>query len=304
MPLFPMHRARLRHGLTPALAVLLATLILERPAAGAAAQPVASPCADAIALTEPTAHLPPGLLSAIAVTESGRIDPATGATVAWPWTIDVGGAGRMFDTPDAAVAAVRAAQQAGSRSIDVGCMQVNLLFHPHAFATLEDGFDPATNVRYAARFLEALYAQTGDWPTAIAAYHSATPEMGMAYARRVAAAWPPAAQFGLTADAVAKTLMAATLEAEVDPHHLLTPEFRAQMIEAAAFRHQHEASPRPDDAAFATLQHAPAAAERGMLPKDETARRAVLEAEVDPRHIFTPEFRAQLVAAAAFRHQH
>ncbi len=286
-----------RHARWRVAAPLLAgALALGQPAARAAADPAASPCAAAIALTEPGSHLPPGLLSAVAVTESGRIDPATGAIVAWPWTIDIGGAGRMFDTQAAAVAAVQAARQAGSRSIDVGCMQVNLFYHPQAFATLEEAFAPEANVRYAARFLADLHAQTGDWAAAVAAYHSATPEMGMAYARRVAAAWPPAAQYGLTAAALSRPLLAAALAAEVDPRNVLTPEFRAQMIEAAAFRHQHAADHRADDAG-------PAAPDRPGQPRPAAGTVAALEAEVDPRHMFTPQFRAQLVAAAAFRHQ-
>ena len=71
------------------------------------------------------------------------------------------------------------------RSIDVGCMQVNLLHHPQAFATLEQAFDPPTNARYAARFLISLFHQTADWPKAGALYHSATPEIAADYARRL-----------------------------------------------------------------------------------------------------------------------
>ena len=129
------------------------------------------------------------LMAAIARVESGRPD-APGVIHPWPWTINAEGAGQYFATKDAALAAVRALQARSVRSIDVGCMQVNLHHHPTAFATLEQAFDPATNAAYAARFLNALYARTGDWTRATAQYHSATPELGEAYQRRVAAAWP------------------------------------------------------------------------------------------------------------------
>jgi hypothetical protein len=74
------------------------------------------------------------------------------------------------------------------RSIDIGCMQVNLLHHPQAFASLEAGFDPTKNVAYAVRFLRELHARTGDWNQAVAMYHSATPERGLIYQQRVMAA--------------------------------------------------------------------------------------------------------------------
>ena len=53
------------------------------------------------------------------------------------------------------------------RSIDIGCMQINLMYHPGAFGSPEAGFELEANVRYAADFLRALRARTGDWTTAI-----------------------------------------------------------------------------------------------------------------------------------------
>ena len=53
---------------------------------------------------------------------------------------------------------MRAVQAQGVRSIDIGCMQVNLMHHPNAFATLDAAFDPLANALYAARFLTELRA--------------------------------------------------------------------------------------------------------------------------------------------------
>lgn len=64
------------------------------------------------------------------------------------------------------------------------------MHHPAAFASLDDAFDPASNARYAARFLNQLHAQTGSWPRAVAGYHSFTPDLGERYAAKVLAAWP------------------------------------------------------------------------------------------------------------------
>lgn len=155
----------------------------------ASAQAVATdPCRIAIALTERTSFIPDRLMQAVAVMESGRRD-ARGAVVPWPWTINVEGVGAMFDTKEAAIAAVRAHQARGVRSIDVGCMQVNLMHHADAFTSLEEAFDPTANARYAARFLQQLLAQTGSWPRAVAGYHSLTPDIGGDYARKVLAIW-------------------------------------------------------------------------------------------------------------------
>ncbi len=87
------------------------------------------------------------------------------------------------------MAAVQAFQARACRSIDVGCMQVNLMYHPDAFASLDMAFDPMANAAYAARFLQQLFNQTNAWPLAAAAYHSFTPDLGADYARKVLAAW-------------------------------------------------------------------------------------------------------------------
>jgi hypothetical protein len=147
-------------------------------------------CRPAIEAAERRHRIPSRLLTAIGRVESGRRDPADGSWNPWPWTINAEGQGAFFDTKAQAIAAVRDLQSRGVRSIDVGCMQVNLMHHPDAFASLEQAFDPAANAEYAASFLERLYSQSGAWPRAAALYHSATPELGDAYQRRVLAVWP------------------------------------------------------------------------------------------------------------------
>ncbi len=131
--------------------------------------------------------MPDAFLAAIARVESGR--SIGGMVVAWPWTINAEGVGSFFATKEDAVAAVRSLQARGVRSIDVGCMQVNLNQHPDAFQSLEQAFDPPTNARYAAGMLVSLFGQMGSWPLAAAAYHSQTPTIGAAYQRQVLAAW-------------------------------------------------------------------------------------------------------------------
>ena len=162
--------------------IVLALIVLLAPAARA--QP-ADQCAPALRTAERTWNTPLGLLDRIALVESGRLLP--GGAVAWPWTIDVGGRGAYFDSKAAAIAAVQQAQAAGVRSIDVGCMQVNLAIHPGAFRSLDEAFDPAANADYAARYLSALNREAGDWDVAVGLYHSHTPELAAEYRSRVAA---------------------------------------------------------------------------------------------------------------------
>ena len=147
-------------------------------------------CRAAIATAEQGQAIPAHLMVAIGRVESGRRDDATGAHHPWPWTANAEGQGFYFDSKAQAVAAVRAMQARGVKSIDVGCMQVNLMHHPDAFPNLEQAFDPPANAAYAARFLRQLFVQSGDWTKAVALYHSATPELSEPYAKKVMALWP------------------------------------------------------------------------------------------------------------------
>ena len=146
-------------------------------------------CYGAIAAAEAVTHIPDAFLSAIGRVESGRVVSSTGAVAPWPWTINAAGIGHFYATKADAVAAVYQFQAQGVRSLDVGCLQVNLFYHPDAFASVDQAFDPTANAAYAARFLLSLHTQTGSWPRAAAAYHSSTPLLGQSYQQKVLAAW-------------------------------------------------------------------------------------------------------------------
>ncbi len=146
-------------------------------------------CRAAVLAAEAAQRVPQAFLLAIARVESGRADPQTGTAHPWPWTVNAEGTGTFYDSKAAAIAGVQALQARGVRSIDVGCLQVNLLQHPAAFASLDQAFDPAANAAYAAGFLNTLFAKVGSWPLAAAAYHSQTPTVGAPYEKRVLAEW-------------------------------------------------------------------------------------------------------------------
>ncbi len=54
-------------------------------------------------------------------------------------------------------------QARGIRNIDVGCMQINLRYHPDAFENLESALDPETNARYAVTLLKRLHGAHKSW---------------------------------------------------------------------------------------------------------------------------------------------
>jgi hypothetical protein len=162
--------------------IILVLMVLTRPVMAAG---LGNLCLGAIADASAARDLPQNMMLAIAQTESGRRDPATGVFTPWPWTINVAGAGYFFDTKQQAIAAVRHWQSRGVRSIDVGCMQVNLHHHARAFANLDAAFDPRTNAAYAARHLRGLYNDSRSWIVAIGNYHSATPDFHYPYRQKV-----------------------------------------------------------------------------------------------------------------------
>ncbi|HTI82813.1 MAG TPA: murein transglycosylase [Acetobacteraceae bacterium] len=147
-------------------------------------------CRPALVAAEIRHGIPAGLLQAIGIVESGRRDPLTRKAEPWPWTINADGEPHIFDNKQQAVDWVRQAQQRGVQSIDVGCAQVNLMYHPTAFASLEQAFDPAANADYAARFLRGLWETSAskNWMTAAGQYHSLTPELADGYREQVKAA--------------------------------------------------------------------------------------------------------------------
>jgi hypothetical protein len=129
-----------------------------------------------------TAGLDPLMLYAIALTESGRA--STGGRIApWPWTLNIEGRAHFAETREAA--ATLLAEHPG-RSVDVGLLQVNTLWHGHRIAEVESLLDPAVNLEIGAAILEeALGAAPGDLSAGIGRYHSSRPEHAQPYARTV-----------------------------------------------------------------------------------------------------------------------
>jgi hypothetical protein len=173
-------------------AMLWAGLAVLSAAAEARIRPVVDDwylCAEETARLERSRRIPDRLLTAISLVEAGRHHSKVGRTLAWPWTVMAEGRGRYLPSKAAAIREVERLQARGVSNIDVGCMQVNLYWHPDAFDSLAEAFDPARNVGFAASFLSGLHGELGAWDKAIANYHSRTPAYHVPYRRKVLAAW-------------------------------------------------------------------------------------------------------------------
>lgn len=183
-------------------------------------------------------RIPSGLLTAIALVESGRPN-AQGQLMAWPWTVNVAGRGQFFETKEAAVAEVRKQLDAGQRSVDVGCMQINLRYHPDAFPTIDDAFDPAKNVAYGAEFLASLHQVQGSWSAAVERYHSSDDGRREEYRERVIAAWNNEAR---------TIVMNAVLAEDTDtPYHRAVRDFVEGRYADALDKYQAIVDSNPKD---------------------------------------------------------
>lgn len=144
------------------------------------------------------------LLTTITNVESGRWNQAKQRNTAWPWTVNARGKGHFYATKQQAINAVKKLQAQGVKSIDVGCMQINLAYHPNAFENLEEAFNPYKNVEYGAKFLSKLYEQKKNWNKAATAYHSKAPLKAKKYAKKLSRVYKDIVQASLDMKSVDK----------------------------------------------------------------------------------------------------
>ncbi len=184
-------------------------------------------------------NIPTGLLTAISLAEAGRRLGEGQPLVAWPWTINVAGQGRFFETKEQAVTETRKLLDAGQKSIDIGCMQINLRYHPNAFRNMDDAFDPALNVAYGAQFLNSLHQVQGSWSKAVERYHSSEDGRRDEYRDRVLALW--------NSD-VRNIVMNAVLAENTDtPYHHALNAFAAGHYEDALEKYTDLVKANPKD---------------------------------------------------------
>jgi soluble lytic murein transglycosylase-like protein len=110
--------------------------------------------------------VPVGMLYAVGLTETGRGESLH------PYAMNIEGKASFDVRPQEAIARFHVAHAAGIKLIDIGCMQINHHYHKGEFTSVEQMFEPAANVDYAARFLKELKAREGTWTMAVARYHA------------------------------------------------------------------------------------------------------------------------------------
>lgn len=145
-------------------------------------------CLNSTQKYEKKYQIPQNLLTSISNLETGKWSQTQQTNTSWPWTVNVKGKGYHFETKQEAIEAVENFRAKGIKSIDVGCMQINLLHHAKAFNSLEDAFDPDKNVEYSAKFLTKLNKRRQNWMHAATDYHSKKPSKAARYKKRLMAA--------------------------------------------------------------------------------------------------------------------
>jgi len=145
---------------------------------------ISSICDAVSAAAARAQNMPADALYAITLSETGRT--RGGGFRPWPWTVNMEGRGFWFDTREEAYAYVMERYNAGARSFDVGCFQLNYKWHGMNFESIDAMFDPMTNATYAAKMLSGLYDEFGDWTKAAGAYHSRTETYASRYRTRYA----------------------------------------------------------------------------------------------------------------------
>lgn len=233
-----------------AAGVVAAAILLATPAAAddlpASADPgtlaVGELCLAEATRQERELDIPRGLLTAIALTESGRFDRTAGALRAWPWTLNVAGDGLYFDTREEARAAAARALASGIRQVDIGCMQVSMAWHATGFETVTEALEPVDNVAYGARYLRGLYDRHGDWSEAVRRYHSGDPDRGEAYLRRVIDLWQ-----GDDAPEAGGTGRVVAADRRDSPHHKAADRLRTGDFEGARTAYSGILGRNPDD---------------------------------------------------------
>lgn len=133
-------------------------------------------CDDAAQIAAKLTGAPLGIMRAIMAQESSG----------HPWILNIDGESRRFAGADGALQAAAAALKAGARNVDVGCFQISTRHHRAGFRGLNEMLSPLRNALYAGLFLMDLRHVKGDWPQAVACYHSCEPSRGARYLKAVA----------------------------------------------------------------------------------------------------------------------
>ena len=162
-------------------ALVLVAIMMTSPMAVKAVEPVYGEVAAYVGV-------PATILYAMSQVESGQLK--NGRFAPWPWTLNVAGIAKRYDSRQAMFDGLMAALGSGEMMIDVGPMQVNWYWQYELLRSPWTITDPVVNLKVGAAILKNHYADTGDWWSAVGRYHrpAQTPRhqaAALAYANRV-----------------------------------------------------------------------------------------------------------------------
>ncbi|MBF9195889.1 transglycosylase SLT domain-containing protein [Microvirga terrestris] len=132
----------------------------------AAAQPQSGLCEREMMRASALYGVPLGMLYSVGLTETGKRGSLQ------PYAMNVEGKAVFSNSAIEAIQKFEQASRSGARLIDMGCMQINHLYHREKFSSLESMLNPRLNVEYAARFLKELKTRHETWTMAVARYHA------------------------------------------------------------------------------------------------------------------------------------
>lgn len=125
-------------------------------------------CRDLILEAEKRNNIPTGLLLAVAMTESGMKGQPN------PLALNIAGRSYFGDSIENVARIVQSNLNRGIKSIDVGCMQINLKYHGNRFPSFHSLLNNDTNVAYGAWYLSSNASKRGSWFEGVMDYHNKT----------------------------------------------------------------------------------------------------------------------------------
>lgn len=157
--------------MAPAVALLLGALLLLCGLAAASvpsrAQEIPPP---AYQIAAQRAGIPSPVLYAVALQESGM--QRDGRFVPWPWSLNVAGEPRRFDSQaEACAGLLKALREVRPTRVDAGLGQINLGYQRHRYRHPCELLDPFHNLVLAAEILREQYRPGEDWLLAVGRYH-------------------------------------------------------------------------------------------------------------------------------------
>lgn len=151
-----------------------------------------TPCGKYVEIIAHKTNVPPEVIWAVANAESnlGNLGP-------WPWSANFGGKSFYFKSQKELTNFIRnKLKKKRYLSIDIGCMQLNYVYHGHKFSNIYEMTNIYKNMLIGAKYLRELYEKSKQmnsrkhlpenrlWGYAVGDYHSQKALRGAKYIKR------------------------------------------------------------------------------------------------------------------------